>query len=72
MNSLDLHGTKHEDAFESVEDLILENQLPVEIITGNSLEMQKIVKSVIKKYKLAIFLPNPSNLGSLVVVENLK
>lgn len=49
---LDLHGIKHADVSELVEDYILNNQdfCPLKIITGNSDKMKKIVIEVLRTY----------------------
>jgi len=69
MECLDLHGIKHENARNIIEDFILLHSCPMEIITGNSLEMQKFTKEVLDKYKLYAFHKNFNNIGSVVVVE---
>lgn len=55
MKELDLHGIKHEDVkpllIQFIESLWLTGT-NVEIITGNSPEMKKIVIDVLKEYKL--------------------
>jgi DNA-nicking Smr family endonuclease len=55
MNSLDLHGVKHERARVMVIRFIEDNWKRggnVEIITGHSNEMKAIVKEVFDEYKL--------------------
>ena len=49
---LDLHGEKHADVFRLVEDYVLNNQseLPLQIITGNSDVMKKIVVEALKTH----------------------
>ena len=49
MQSLDLHGVRHRDAEELVDSFIGRyfNILPIEIITGNSVDMQNILKEII-------------------------
>ena len=42
-NRLDLHGVKHEDVDRIVENFVLLNSPPLDIITGNSQRMQEIV-----------------------------
>ena len=42
-NKLDLHGVRHEDAERLVENFVLLNNKPLEIITGNSDRMVNIV-----------------------------
>ncbi len=49
---LDLHGVKHSEASILVEDFVLANQenLPLQIITGNSDKMKNIVIRILKSY----------------------
>ena len=71
MKSLDLHGIKHRD----VEDLVNAfigrhfNMLPIEIITGNSVDMQEIVRKIVLSYKLKMESSNYFNLGSYVISD---
>ena len=48
MKKLDLHGINHRNASNMVDTFIRQNKnnLPVEIITGNSLDMQNIIKRI--------------------------
>jgi len=54
MNRLDLHGIRHSEVNNLVEDFILMNQgeFPLEIICGNSARMIQLVYSVTKKLGL--------------------
>lgn len=49
---LDLHGIKHKDVEKVFDKYIFDNYLKSEIkvITGNSVEMKKIIKDISKKY----------------------
>lgn len=47
---LDLHGIKHAEVELMVENFVLLNPLPLEVITGNSNEMKRIVKGVLNKH----------------------
>ena len=69
MKSLDLHNTKHENAFNIIENFIIKNyhNFPIEIITGNSTDMQKILKNIIKEHKLRVSPSHANNLGSYTV-----
>ena len=69
MKSLDLHGVKHRDVEELVDSFIARyfDILPVEIITGNSADMQKMVTKIVKSYKLKMEATNYVNLGSYVI-----
>ena len=49
MNKLDLHGIKHEDVDRIVENFVLLNEPPIDIITGNSLKMQELVLDVLNR-----------------------
>tara|TARA_B100000953_G_C17892092_1_gene381591 strand:- start:344 stop:565 length:222 start_codon:yes stop_codon:yes gene_type:complete len=72
MKKLDLHGTKHFECKQIILNFIEKNldNLPVEIITGNSIEMQNIVKQIVKKFNLKCSYPNYKNLGSFMITEN--
>lgn len=69
MKKLDLHGISHSDVEFLVENFVLlyQNECPIEIITGNSFMMQKIVKSVLNKYEFRYTYRTATNLGSLMI-----
>ena len=69
MISLDLHGKSYEESEELASSFIDSNinDLPIQIITGNSVEMQKIVKRIAKKYDLSVGPKTYYNLGCLVI-----
>jgi len=69
LKNLDLHSISHENAKIIVEDFILCNfmKLPIEIITGNSIDMQNIVKKIVEEHKLRITPSHPNNLGSYII-----
>ena len=46
------------------------NNLPVEIITGNSLDMQNIIKRIVKLYGLRMEPKTHINLGSYIINNN--
>ena len=50
-NELDLHGIKHEDVNRLVENFVLLNETPLNIITGNSTMMRELVVEVLEKHK---------------------
>ena len=72
MKKLDLHGIKHQKASNMVDTFIRQNKnnLPVEIITGNSLDMQNIIKRIIKLYRLRMEPKSHFNLGSYIINNN--
>ena len=69
MKSLDLHGKSYEVSEELVSKFIDSNinDTPIQIITGNSVEMQKIVKDFANKYNLKVEPKTYYNLGCLVI-----
>ena len=72
MKKLDLHGIKHQKASNMVDTVIRQNKnnLPIEIITGNSLDMQNIIKRIIKLYGLRMEPKSHVNLGSYIINNN--
>lgn len=72
MKTLDLHGTKHYEVDRLVENFVLMNDLPVRIITGNSIAMKTLVDSVLIAHDLVGEFENYYNLGALVIKEKLK
>tara|TARA_B100001123_G_C14587649_1_gene740676 strand:- start:242 stop:460 length:219 start_codon:yes stop_codon:yes gene_type:complete len=69
MNTLDLHGKSYEDAKITTE-IFIENNidfLPIEIITGNSNQMKKIVLKIVEKHKLNAYTKTDYNLGCLII-----
>lgn len=71
MKTLDLHGTRHEDADEKVRRFLNFVHLPCYIITGNSSEMKQIVKSIVKEYNWYCHEKDSYNHGTLVIKEEL-
>ena len=71
MKSLDLHGKSYEDAEETALIFIENNidNLPVEIITGNSIDMKKIISKILKIKKLSGNYSSAHNLGSIIITE---
>ena len=72
MPTLDLHGVRHFDAEIMVEDFILQNETPFDIITGNSEAMKSIVKKALGKHDLFGFHKNLHNLGRVTVTDKIK
>jgi len=67
INTLDLHGVRHREVRQIVEDFVLRNDLPLRIITGNSVMMRNLVDEVLGQYDLRAEPENYWNLGSLMV-----
>ena len=72
MDTLDLHGTRHDDAEYKIHRFIYRSQIPCKIITGHSDRMKKIVRAVIKEYDLTCDYESCINFGSLIVTDNEK
>ena len=72
MKKLDLHGIKHRNVTNMVDTFIRQNNnnFPVEIITGNSLDMQNIIKKIVKLYGLRMEPKSHINLGSFIINNN--
>jgi hypothetical protein len=72
MQVLDLHGVRHHQVFDLVEDFILLSEDPVfRIITGNSNRMLELVKEVLTKYSLKFDYVDWSNSGAIIVYEDI-
>ena len=71
MLKLDLHNNNYEDAKILVLRFIENNidNLPLEIVTGNSNRMIGIVKKIVKEKKLHCYYSSHVNLGSLIITE---
>ena len=69
MQSLDLHGTRHHQVDEKTRRFLNFAELPCEIITGNSPDMKKIVKSVVKEYGWFCYDKDLYNYGTLIIME---
>ena len=69
MEKLDLHGKTYYESKILVSDFIEKNldKLPVQVITGNSVEMNLIVSEIIKKFKLKSSPRTYYNLGCLII-----
>ena len=65
----DCHGKSHSFVKEDFENWLLVNQskLPLEVITGNSEHMQRIIKGVLEFYDFDYYIP-PTNNGVIKVI----
>ena len=52
METLDLHGVRHEEVERLLENFILLNKPPLQVITGNSNHMQFVLESFCSKHKI--------------------
>jgi len=65
--TLDLHGVKHEDVEDVVEEFICMNEGTIKIITGYSRQMKIHVNRVLKKYNMKSHPERLINEGALIV-----
>lgn len=70
MRSLDLHGVAHADAADTVENFVLLHQddLPLEIIYGNSEVMKQLVEGRLKKLAFSFNSGYQNPYGRLLVI----
>lgn len=69
METLDLHGVRHEKVSLLVENFVLVHPMPVRIITGQSHAMLELVIEVLKKYNFKWENETYWNLGSLLIKD---
>lgn len=69
MNQLDLHRIRHEEVDILVENYIFLNELPIEIITGNSDRMQEIVIDVLERNNFEYTIGDYVNRGYITVLK---
>jgi hypothetical protein len=68
MKELDLHGLKHYDVRDVVENFILINDTPFRIITGISDKMRELVETTLKKHHFDFYTP-AHNPGEIIVTK---
>ena len=71
--SLDLHGKTYEQAQILIDEFIIKNidSLPLEIITGNSVDMLNILKKIVLNHNLKLIPSSSFNMGSYLVTMPL-
>lgn len=71
--SLDLHGKTHLEAGILIDEFIIQNSgfLPLEVITGNSVDMYKILKDIVKSHNLKLIPSSSFNMGSYLITMPL-
>ena len=74
MHKLDLHNFSHADAEILIDNFIIKyyENLPIEIITGNSIPMIDILKMIAEKHDLRMSPSHLNNLGSYIINHKLK
>jgi DNA-nicking Smr family endonuclease len=63
--TLDLHGVKHQEVRQIVEDFIFRDE-SVDIITGNSNAMKNLVINILNKHNINYFILT-NNLGRIIL-----
>lgn len=68
MKQLDLHGILHHQVRDEVENFILLNskELPIRIITGNSLRMKTLTENILNKHNFDYNIP-AHNAGEIII-----
>jgi len=69
METLDLHGIRHEEVESKIHRFIYRVSFPCKIITGHSHAMKHIVRDVLREYDLKSHYENYVNNGCLVITE---
>ena len=71
--SLDLHGKTYDEADILIDEFIIKNieKLPLEIITGNSVDMYAILKRIVAEHNLKLIPSSSFNMGSYLVIMPL-
>ena len=57
IKEIDLHGIKHHQVIDMVENFVLTNEPPLRIITGQSIKMKEIVIRVLEEHKFNYAIP---------------
>lgn len=69
MNTLDLHGSHHQNVEQLVESFFYNNEFPVKVITGKSEKMHKIVLDIVERYGYDYHYERLINQGCLVISD---
>ena len=69
MDTIDLHGYKHEEISGAVHEFVHLYEPPFRIITGNSGPIQQIVFKILKKNDYLFYNESDYNLGSFIVIK---
>jgi hypothetical protein len=69
MKTLDLHKKRHDNVDRLTENFVFLNELPLELIVGNSQRMKKLVESVLDRHEFKYHIKWYTNYGSIIVSE---
>tara|TARA_B100000676_G_C17356877_1_gene473771 strand:+ start:225 stop:446 length:222 start_codon:yes stop_codon:yes gene_type:complete len=73
MKVLDLHGVRHKEVSDLVENLIHSSKEPIfKIIVGNSNRMLELVSEVLVKHSFKYDYENWSNMGAIVAYKDIE
>ena len=73
MKVLDLHGVRHKEVSDLVENLIHSSKEPIfKIIVGNSNRMLELVSAVLVKHSFKYDYENWSNMGAIVAYKDIE
>lgn len=72
MKILDLHGVYHYEVEKVVVNFVFLNDLPLKIITGNSIKMKQIVFKLLDQYDFLYFPESNINHGAYIVRDKRK
>lgn len=69
MEELDLHGVYHSEVRDVVENFVLlhSTELPLKIITGDSIRMRNLTENILNKHKFDYYTP-AHNSGVIIVI----
>ena len=67
MNELDLHSVRHHDVDRIVENYVIMNTTPFNIITGRSDRMKYLVTNVLRKHRFQWYI-RCHNAGMITVI----
>ena len=67
MNELDLHSVRHHDVARIVENYVIMNTTPFNIITGRSDRMKYLVTNVLRKHRFQWYI-RCHNAGMITVI----
>jgi len=67
-SELDLHGVKHHDVYIKVENFVLLNNTPMNIITGRSEKMIELTTDVLKKHRFQYYI-RCHNAGMITIIK---
>lgn len=70
MREIDLHGLRHHEVRDKLENFVLlySTELPIRIITGDSMRMRNLAVNILNKHKFNYEIP-AHNAGEIIVLN---